>query len=196
MIGDDVVDLADGDAAGGARHARFDERVFASAERDAIALCSFPERLRWTLWAAKESAFKAARKLDPRIVFSQRRFEVAVAGDACTVTHGELRWNVRTLCRDGAIHAVALADGAEPRDAIEGFARVGSSEGDLSAAVRRLATDRIAAWLDVAAGRIEIARRGRIPFVRLDGRPAPVELSLSHHGGVVGFAAIATGRLG
>jgi len=191
MLGNDVVDLADREAAAGATHARFDERVFAASEREAIERSAFPERLRWTLWAAKESAFKAARKIDPRIVLSHRRFEVAVEDDhACTVTHGASRWTVRTRCHDGAVHAVAVAADAARSESIDGFARVASTDADLSAAVRRFAIGRLAARLGVEPGRLEIARRGRIPFVLLDARPALLELSLSHHGAVFGFAAL------
>ena len=193
MLGNDVVDLTDGDALDGATHRRFDERVFAPSEREAIERSPFRERLRWALWAAKESAFKAAKKLDPRIIFSPRRFEVRVGSDeACAVIHGDSRWTVRLRQHDGALHAVALAAAAEPCKSIDGFVRVAADSVDLSRAVRRLAIERLAQRLDVEADRLAVARSGRIPYVLLDGRPAPIELSLSHHGAVVGFAALLT----
>lgn len=65
---------------------------------------------------------------------------------------------------------------------------------DPSAAVRRLALREIARALDVAPARLAIGRRGRIPILELDGRPASVALSLSHHGRFVAFAMVPRGR--
>ena len=65
MIGNDVVDLGDAEVQPGATHPRFDARVFAREEREALRASGAPNRLRWILWAAKEAAYKAARKLDP-----------------------------------------------------------------------------------------------------------------------------------
>ena len=190
MLGNDVVDLADRDTLSGATHTRFDDRVFAAAERQAIARSACGERLRWRLWAAKESAFKAAKRVDPRTVFSPRRFEVLVVDDeVAAVIHGASRWTVRVRQSDEALHAIALASGTEIAEPVHGFVRVAPDETDLSRAVRRLALDRIATDLDVEVDRLAIGRHGRIPYVLLDGRPAPLELSLSHHGGVIGFAA-------
>ncbi len=191
MVGNDVVDLADRETAAGATHPRFDDRVFVDSEREVIARSHHPERLRWTLWAAKESAFKAARKKDPRTVFSKRRFQVAVESDErCIVRHGDSHWTVRTRFDGDAIHAVALDAEGLQGDSIEGFGRVAASDAELSAAVRRMAIERLAAKLDVAPGRLAIVRRGRVPLVLLDDRPSLIDLSLSHHGTVVGFAAL------
>jgi len=65
---------------------------------------------------------------------------------------------------------------------------VAATPAGLSAAVRRLAIDRVAARLGVAPARLAIGKRDRIPELRLDGAPCDADLSLSHHGGVVAFA--------
>ena len=54
MVGNDVVDLGDAETRGGPSHPRFDARVFAPAELAALAASAAPNRLRWSLWAAKE----------------------------------------------------------------------------------------------------------------------------------------------
>jgi phosphopantetheinyl transferase len=82
MIGNDLVDLGDAETQPGATHPRFDARVFAPAERAALAASAAPDRLRWSLWAAKEAAYKAARKCDARIAFSPARFVVELDGSA------------------------------------------------------------------------------------------------------------------
>jgi phosphopantetheinyl transferase (holo-ACP synthase) len=189
MLGDDVVDLRDPEAAPGATHPRFDERVFAAAERSLLEGGGSPTRLRWTVWAAKESAFKAARKLDSRTRFSPARFVMHVAnyGEA-RVTHAGRSFTVRIAQADDAVHAVALARPAPSADVFAESLRVRQS--DPSAAVRRFAIDRLAALLGIDPGRLTIVNRLRIPLLLLDDRPSAVDLSLSHHGGVVGFAAL------
>lgn len=195
MLGDDVVDLADREAATGASHPRFDDRVFTASEQDAIARSPEPNALRWTLWAAKESAYKAARKLGTRVVFSPRRFEVtALAAYEGTVSHDGTRWRIRMQRRDDALHVIAVAEDVGAKEPLGGFARVTSTDADLSAAVRRFAVREIAAHLAIDPTRLAILRRGRIPVLTLDAGPTADELSLSHHGSVIGFAALLAAR--
>ncbi|MFB3117247.1 MAG: 4'-phosphopantetheinyl transferase superfamily protein, partial [Myxococcota bacterium] len=73
LVGNDVVDLHDPETLQEALHPRFDARVFTSVELEALSV-SAPasasrHELRWTLWAAKESAYKLAKKLDPSVRF-------------------------------------------------------------------------------------------------------------------------------
>ena len=112
MIGNDVVDLLDSEALPGAAHPRFDRRVFASSERQALAGSRTPVRLRWRLWAAKEAAYKAARKIDPRTVFSASRFVVDL--DMGLVHHGEAVFALRVEETDAYVHAVVdwVGDGS------------------------------------------------------------------------------------
>jgi hypothetical protein len=53
-----------------------------------------------------------------------------------------------------------------------------------------VATDAIAARLAVAADELRIVRQERIPRLQLRGAPLPIDLSLSHHGRFVAFAAL------
>jgi hypothetical protein len=63
-----------------------------------------------------------------------------------------------------------------------------------SRAVRDFARTRLAAFLGVDEGDLEIRRRGRIPELWLAGRRAHADLSLSHHGAVIAFACEVLGR--
>ncbi len=58
MVGNDIVDLGDAETCNGPSHPGFDARVFAPVERRALAASPAPNRLRWSLWAAKEAAYK------------------------------------------------------------------------------------------------------------------------------------------
>jgi hypothetical protein len=48
----------------------------------------------------------------------------------------------------------------------------------------------IAAALGVAPGELSIVREARIPRLWRHGEPVPIDLSLSHHGRFVAFAAV------
>ena len=189
MIGNDVVDLGDPEVSAEGRHPRFDERVYSTAERASIEASGAPNRLRWILWAAKEAAYKVARKADERAIFSPPRFQVHV--DA------SLRGRVHFAGRDysllvdeapGRVHAIASET---PLQEGNSLTRVIAWDGGAplaGKAVRALARREIAAALDLPAEELEIVREGRIPVLVLGGRALDVDLSLTHHGRFLAFA--------
>lgn len=190
MLGNDVIDLADTEAC----HPRFDGRVFAASERALLATSPCRDRLRWLLWAAKESAYKASRKDDPRTMFSPARFVVALhdpassgSGSRASVVHGARRFDVELTEGGGWVHAIARRAGVRPpRTQAAVAARRGSD--DESDAVRRLAIEALAPALGVVPERLAIRRDDRVPALWLDGRRASADLSLSHHGRFMAFA--------
>ena len=190
MVGNDVVDLEDRESAADATHPRFDERVFAAEELASLGRGRTAQRLRWVLWAAKESTFKALKKLDPRAIFSPRRLVVQLETESAgSVRVGERLFSVRFTIHDGACHAVTSID-VDPRATIVSAIR--RLAPDVAAeprrAVRRLAIELLAPLLGVPTGELAIVSERRVPHLRLAGRAAPVDLSLSHHGRFVAFA--------
>jgi phosphopantetheinyl transferase (holo-ACP synthase) len=189
MLGNDVVDLDDPESHQ-RRHPRFDARVFAPSERALIDARPDTDPLRWLLWAAKESAYKALRKADPDTVFAPSRFVVRPerAGRARVDAAGHTV-RVEIAVEASCVHAVAR--GPEDGDAVccgvDAMATSGT-EGDR---VRRLAVDGIARAFGLAASELAIGRRGRIPVLCWRGRPSAADLSLSHHGRFVAFACAA-----
>jgi phosphopantetheinyl transferase (holo-ACP synthase) len=182
MLGNDVVDLGDAECA--SRHRRFDARVFRVAEREVLARSADPGRVRQILWAAKESAYKALRRVDPRAVFSPRRFEVELEDSlAGRVRHpsGELR--VRVTLDGDCVHAVATS--GDTASLLMGAAEAGD---DPSAAVRSFAISRLSGHLGVDPCELTVERVGRLPQLRVRGRERAGVLSLSHHGRFVAFA--------
>ncbi len=187
MLGNDVVDLRDPEIDPRRLHPRFDRRVFGDDERAAIAGAADPLRTRWRLWAAKEAAYKAARRMDGRTVWSPVRFRVSLAPSEPRVEHGGRRFALRFDDDEGRVHALAWAAGVTGVvHAVERAASAGAA--DPSAAVRALACRVVAERLDVAASALEVRRRERIPDLFRDGAPVGGALSLSHHGGLVAFA--------
>jgi phosphopantetheinyl transferase (holo-ACP synthase) len=240
MIGNDVVDLGDPDTQPGATHPRFDARVFTATELEAIQTSPVPNRMRWLLWAAKESAFKAFRKQDPSLVFSPahlvvarclddeshpvatvhndegtsplvipakagiqaqdprpcldagvRRHDGSTARSFCAhgmVCHGRWRISFGAVETAGAVHVIAQTDTDGEVVVIAETAQVDAE--CPSVAVRRLAIAALAPRLGIDPDELTIERDGRVPQLWLRGRPARVDLSLSHHGRFVAFAAL------
>ena len=191
MIGNDIVDLGDADSRIAGHHPRFDERVFTPAERDLIVAGPAGERVRWLLWAAKESAYKAIRRADARAVFSPRALVVRPTSFVSATVEGAGRTlDVRLGGDDQHVHAIARdrAVGTGPVDG--GVARLvpGADGASPSAAVRRLAVTTLARLLDVPERDLALDRDGRLPRLWLGGRPSAAVLSLSHHGRFVAFA--------
>lgn len=181
VIGNDVVDLRDADARPGGLHPRFDEKAFSDAERAWLADGPDPSRRRWTLWAAKEAAFKALRQRDPGVGFAPRRFRVWLdaPGRTGVVRLGAVELGVRVDHGPDWVHALAsdtaratwsleaVADEREARRAVRHLARAGLPDG------------------------VRVERRERIPELHWGGRRAP--LSLSHHGRFVACARLGFG---
>jgi len=187
MVGDDLVDLGDPEVCSGAQHPRFDARVFAPAELAALAASPVAGRLRWILWAAKEAAYKLARKLDPGVAFSPSRFVVsldATLRGRVAFAGGAARVRVRPAGDAG--HAPARDGERTGTGLVLGVARLGARD-DPSRAARELALRRVAERLGLDPRELRVVRRGRIPSLRLPGGDA-LDLSLSHHGSFVSFA--------
>jgi phosphopantetheinyl transferase (holo-ACP synthase) len=182
LLGDDLIDLADPEAAESALHPRFDARAFTPAERAELALAPERHALRWRLWGAKEAAYKAARRRDPAVRFHPREF--AVSGDV--VTHASGRYRVTFSSAGGALHAVAALEG-DGECALSGCARLAPVETP-SAAARRLAIEAAAEHLGCAPAELAVGSVDRVPYLLRGGSPCGGALSLSHHGAFAGFA--------
>lgn len=195
-VGNDVVDLKDPDSQPDRIHARFDLRVFSRPELQLISRApDGPSRhlLRWTLWAAKESAFKYLRQADSSIPFHPREFEVSPGprGQA-VVRMGELRRIASIDATPDRVHAVVADD---TRAALSGVSRIdpAPSPAEASARVRSDACAAIGALLGIDPVEVSVSRDDGgpgSPVARRSGSPLPVEVSLSHHGRWVAHAVV------
>ena len=151
-----------------------------------------PARRRWMLWAAKESAFKAAKRLDPSSSFSPRCVFVRLDDDSTgTVRLADRTFLVQVRLDRDVCHAVAWLDRdhlARSPIVVSGVRLVTASEASPRLAARRFAAESVAAYLGIAASDLELVKDGRLPRLRLDGRAAGLDVSLSHHGRFVAFA--------
>jgi phosphopantetheinyl transferase (holo-ACP synthase) len=185
MPGIDVVDLGDPEAAPGARHPRFDLRVFSADERAAIAASAEPELARWGLWAAKEAAFKLLARRAPGLRFAPLRFRVALAGARARVRHAGEEVAVELRRCGDALHALAGDAGAAGLLCAVAERPPGL---DPSRAARELAARLVAEDLALPASALAFGRRGRAPTLRVRGLARELALSLAHHGRFVACA--------
>lgn len=88
-VGNDVVDLKHPENQGKSTDDRFLRRVFTDGERDRIAGAASPDTLLWSLWSAKEAAFKVVSRDDPTASSTPRRYEILLhAADECMRVNG------------------------------------------------------------------------------------------------------------
>jgi len=188
MVGNDVVDLDDPETSVEELNPRFDQRVFTAAELRRLSVAGDKRALRWTLWAAKESAYKLAKRLDPETVFAHSLFETKLDERGCgTVRHGEWCCAVTVDRKGSAVHAISTLNRSDREWVVSDLAYVEESD-DPSVRVRELATNSVGQFLEVEPGAVTItAGDDRIPVLRVDGQPQG-HLSLSHHGASVAFA--------
>jgi phosphopantetheinyl transferase (holo-ACP synthase) len=74
LLGNDIVDFSDPALQEKHKDTRFLDRVFTEEEKTAILKAENGSKLLWTLWSAKEAAFKACQKHNPHIIFSPKNF--------------------------------------------------------------------------------------------------------------------------
>lgn len=201
-VGNDVVDLRDPDNRPATLHPRFDQRVFGREERDVLEAAPDADtrhRLRWTMWAAKESALKHLRQVDSALPFHPREFTVRLESSARgLVSHRGTELGVTLDVTPGRIHAVTVGapgdgTGSDPI-ARTGIARA-KSPADASAEVRRLAAREIGRLLGLRPASIEIDGSPRsAPRAHRSGEPLRVDLSLSHDGDWLAWAVVPSRR--
>lgn len=213
-MGNDIVDLKIPEARGKSRDARFLKKALTGPEQCAVARSFFPDRLLWAFWAAKETAFKAASKLDPDIASAPRRYEVDLEEEGAfgpwmnkicgIVRTPNGRVPVRVLfhpeyvhCIGGCFRSGSLDDmiwEVAPIEDIPGSKDIHSLSERESAAARTLAVSRLSSILRCAPGDIRISHSNgpadaRFPVVYRKGQPPRIDISLSHDGRFVAFAA-------
>jgi len=196
VIGVDVVDLADPSIGTQHMDPRFLSRLLTQAEADRLesAEAAVRGRLLWTLWAAKEAAFKAARLDGYAGPFVRADFIVGVDADAGVESPSgayQLRFH-------GDAHQVHAIVWRGPVDPVAGTLRLEdpvpdhrSQEGRaiLSLAARKLAISELSGLLDGGLS-ISDPEPDSSAVLLLEGQASGIPISLSHHGGCVAYAAL------
>jgi phosphopantetheine--protein transferase-like protein len=201
-VGNDVVDLKDPENIGKSRDDRFLGRVFTDGERELIASAPSSDTLLWSLWAAKEAAYKVVSSADPAVCSIPHRYRVVLDAEDATRKIVRLAGKVITprgeLVLEVAVSADwvhALAAGAE--EALKRLCwRVKRLEGgkgavNPSAFVRGALLREIARRLDCPVGDLSVVKNPDglgAPRVLFRGELLVAEVSLSHDGRFAAFA--------
>jgi phosphopantetheinyl transferase (holo-ACP synthase) len=180
-VGNDVIDLDDPEVRDQHRSPRFLRRICSAAELSATSSCADPRTLLWSLFAAKEAAYKLCVKLWPGFVFIPARVEVD--SEWRFVRHEQHRFELRLYRRPPLIHACVWSGGASPIWAARALGAELVSARDL---LRRTA----ARALGKAEDQLEIFRAAAAgtwdgfgpPELHEAGRRLEVDVSLSHDG--------------
>ncbi len=201
LVGNDIVDLHDPWSQSDKIHARFDSRVFTSIENSYISASNSAHRSRWLLWAAKESTFKVARKINAKTQFFPKKFIVRMTGKtSAEVVHDSIRFGVCFEITDEWLHALAEpihqnANSFDPSCSRShtcvrsvNIEELGISSNHKSSFVREVARTTASSLVNILPGDIEIINKSGVPFFFCQGERLPIGLSLSHHGRFVACA--------
>jgi len=198
-VGNDVVDLGDPMNASAHTRERLVARVLHEDERALLRASQTPNELFWSLFAAKEAAFKVVCKIGPRPVFAHRRF--VVASDLRSVRHADVVLELQVVTVAATyVHAIASTATRAPLHAVEPIAL----DANPTAAGRRHLCEWVARALDCEASELDVVR---VPLAESwDGEGPPqliragatldADVSLSHDGRFVAFAAYVTATAG
>jgi phosphopantetheine--protein transferase-like protein len=210
-VGNDVIDLKEPENRGKSGDHRFLDRVFTAPERAMIAAARPPDTLLWSLWAAKEAAYKAVSGGDPSVCSIPRRYPVLIDGgeksgttDAAQGPEGRLTGRVitprgevalRITMTDDYVHAVVAGSESVLAGVIGQVDRMDPAEaeapGGESGFVRGQLLREIARRLDCPVADLAVLTDqsgSDAPRVVLRGRPLAVNISLSHDGRFSAFA--------
>lgn len=193
-VGNDVVYRRDPHIAAHHLKRRFVDRVCSPGEAGRVRASREPGLLLWSLWAAKEAAYKAVVKLRPGTPFAHRRF--VVAESLAAVRYEDLQLSLELEANEEWVHAVARTGETAVLSSVERK----EDGADQKEAVRALAIEALAARFDLPRDCLEIVRRSNAggrpgpPELLMEGQPTGVDISLSHDGPFVAFAAIFSGQ--
>jgi len=211
-VGNDVVDLGNPDALGKSLDDRFVSRVFLPEEQRLIYRDSDPDCILWVLWAAKETAYKIISKFSPSVHSGPLKYQVNLEE---VRWFPQRRPDLRSghfTCQVETPVGLLMIGAQTERHYVHAFGSRGnqSSEGALhlkvfrldhpcvrarneSDVVRNVLGRYLSRYWKIPFERIDIRRglndRGwGPPVVYVDGTPAYVDTSLSHHGRYGAFA--------
>ncbi|OUR97902.1 hypothetical protein A9Q84_06815 [Halobacteriovorax marinus] len=93
LVGNDLIDLLEPEIKKKSKNERFIKRVLTAEEYTLLKAQSDPDIFLWTLWSAKESAYKILKKIIPDLVFAHSLFHV----EKHSGSHGIVRYDKYTI---------------------------------------------------------------------------------------------------
>ncbi|WKZ56996.1 MAG: 4'-phosphopantetheinyl transferase superfamily protein [Bdellovibrionota bacterium] len=179
-LGNDIVDLK---AIEPPLHPGYKERV--CTRREGVVVGKDPAML-WLHWAAKEAAYKALKRIDPRVQFIPRDLEFDALLNVVRWRDIEFPCRVErdaecivVTCAPFHCHLCSWWQECHPE-----------SEAQASELVRRLLRDKLITLYGIPSAEIEIESVAGVPWIRLGRSRSRIPVSFSHHGRFVACAVL------
>jgi hypothetical protein len=210
------VDLNDPHNMGKSRNLRFVNRVFTLSEQELIFDSAKPDTMIWTLWAGKETAYKIINKSYPYASSAPRLYEVhldcgdenrnpgdvTVAGRTISGSVESPNGNVyiKVFITSDYVHCIGTTSSLEEIDSLVWHVDRISPDSELlsgyeSTFVRKALKRHLLAYCNRDTKDIDIKREKGPhsigpPFVCFNGKPAEIDISLSHDGLFTAYAFV------
>ena len=205
------MDLTDPHNMGKSRNTRFINRVFTPREQDLISRAENQDAVLWALWAGKETAYKLVKKYEPSATSVPRLYEVSLdcAEESVRLSSGSDtltgfvdtpygRIEIKVFITFDYVHCIGTTSAPDDMDALAWHVDRISPDSQASpdyesAFVRKALKLRLSKCYDESPENIEIRRVKspyglEPPFVCINGKPAAIDVSLSHDGIFAAYA--------
>jgi phosphopantetheine--protein transferase-like protein len=186
VIGNDIVDLKTASLQSNWRRRGFLEKLFNEKEQQIILSSSHPENQLWTLWAMKESAYKA----------HQRRFNLPRKFDPINFSATPFSGQEGKVLANGSIYSTRVSAGP---DYIHCIAKSSSSMKVISNRYFRIQDmkghfiDKISELRNLPKKDLQLQKDSNfVPYLTYKEQYLALDFSFSHHGDYSAFALALT----
>lgn len=203
-IGNDVVDWKHPANSNKSRDFRYLKKILTNVEIEIVYNSENPDKVLWSLWACKETAYKAIRKSSAGFSFLPRQWPVRLNGGDKMFTDGEVIIpGVNTVfvrlfyLPEGCIHCVGVDNRADLHEVIwgtESLPECASGENnEPSSFARKCLVRKLAGIYKLNFRQLEVRRAkeaGELqpPKLYYGNRETSFDISLSHDGKFVAYA--------
>jgi phosphopantetheinyl transferase (holo-ACP synthase) len=204
-IANDLVDWKYPANAEKSRDLRYLKKILTDVEIEIVQKTGNQDAALWSLWACKETAYKALKKLSPDTLFQPRYWSVELDrpgseyGSGKVVVPGKKPIFVRIYLSDAYVHCIGTDELSNLDKIVWGVDPLPpASDGidiDPSVFVRKCLLRRLANSYSLNIRNMEIRRAKQSrellpPCLYLDDKKAPFDISLSHDGKFVAYALV------
>lgn len=204
-IGNDVVDLQHPANMKKSRDSRYLKKILTNVEIEFVNNAENRDRVLWSLWACKETAYKVTSKSSPGAPFLPHRWLVQLNQTDSMFEKGEvilLAENnvfVQIYCQEGYVHCIGSDNLPDLNKIIWGVESLPESISgehvDPSLFVRYRLSSKLADIYHLDFRQMEIIRAGKghelqPPYLYYENKKAPFDISLSHDGSFIAYSFI------
>ena len=191
MIGNDIVDLKLANAGLGSRLQRFMDKVFHPDEQLLIRNAKNSHQMLWLLWSMKESAYKIQMQYLVNRYFDPKALRCELTDDfSGTVTADATIYNTNSILTAEYIYTTGCTQ-VDARLVTNYLKLDSTSYSNQHNQVHQSLLSHYANYYHLRLDDLSISKNEAcIPHVFYKGNERPTPISLTHHGGYIGYAFI------